>query len=100
MIDHLSYRVLTFDSQDPAFLDRIDKKQYIPEPCAEARYEILRTRYLALAECGILAQIESLTQERTVIDENADDPVSVVSPANDPCWRSRSSQLPCKSHSY
>ncbi|KAL6716190.1 hypothetical protein ACLMJK_005756 [Lecanora helva] len=43
---------------DPAFLDRVDKKQYVPLPNAEARYEILRIRCLELAKCGILAPIK------------------------------------------
>ena len=39
-------------TKDPAFLDRVARKHFIPLPCAAARYEILRSKYLELADCG------------------------------------------------
>jgi len=45
-------------SQDPAFLDRVDIKEHIPEPCAAARYEILRASYLEMAQSGIIALVQ------------------------------------------
>ena len=48
--------------QDPAFLDRVDIKQYIPQPCARARYEIYRTCYIELAKCGIIAPTLQFTK--------------------------------------
>ena len=48
--------------QDSAFLDRADVKQYIPTPCATARYEIYRTTYLDLAKSGIIAPVRDVTR--------------------------------------
>lgn len=48
--------LLTFH-QDNAFLDRVDIKQYIPNPSAKARYEVYRRCYFELAQCGIIAPI-------------------------------------------
>ncbi|MCJ1333795.1 hypothetical protein MMC10_010495 [Thelotrema lepadinum] len=36
-------------AMDPAFLDRIDIKTYVPLPTPQTRYEILRRRYIDLA---------------------------------------------------
>ena len=90
---------LTFRLQDPAFLDRVDKKQYIPKPCAEARYEILRTRYLELAQCGIIASIKGTTHDKApAIDEDLDESVLLVSPPNGSPTNTRSSPGPCRSY--
>ena len=35
-------------AMDPAFLDRVDDKLHIPEPGAEARYEIFRTQVMMM----------------------------------------------------
>ncbi|MCJ1257091.1 hypothetical protein MMC24_004916 [Lignoscripta atroalba] len=45
------------EAMDPAFLDRVDLKQYVPGPCAKARYEIYRMCYLELSQCGIIAPV-------------------------------------------
>lgn len=43
---------------------------YIPEPCAQARYGILRARYLELAESGIIAPIDKPLEEECQTDED------------------------------
>ncbi|MCJ1376729.1 hypothetical protein MMC20_007974 [Loxospora ochrophaea] len=48
------------EAMDVAFLDRVDIKQLVPQPCAEARYEIYRMCYLDLAKARIIAPISSL----------------------------------------
>jgi pachytene checkpoint protein 2 len=58
----LSTKILT-KFQDPAFLDRIDIKRYIPKPCAKARYELYRTCYLDLSRCGIISRICRVAQK-------------------------------------
>ncbi|KAH0536345.1 hypothetical protein FGG08_006771 [Glutinoglossum americanum] len=40
--------------RDSAFLDRVDIKQFIPEPSAPAAYSILRTCLVELQRCGII----------------------------------------------
>ncbi|KAH0558906.1 hypothetical protein GP486_004467 [Trichoglossum hirsutum] len=45
-------------AMDPAFLDRVDLKQYIPEPSAPAAYSIMRTCIVELQRCGIICQPE------------------------------------------
>lgn len=50
---------------DPAFLDRIDIKQHIQNPGPRARYEILRTCYLELAQDGIIAPVRQHTEAAT-----------------------------------
>ncbi|MCJ1450990.1 hypothetical protein MMC28_001324 [Mycoblastus sanguinarius] len=50
-------------AMDPAFLDRVDIKQHIPQPCAKARYEIYRACYLGLAKCGIIAPIRIFARQ-------------------------------------
>lgn len=57
--------------QDPAFLDRVDIKQYIPQPCARARYEIYRTCYLELAKCGIIAPTLQFTKNDAYTQNDA-----------------------------
>ncbi|CAF9940264.1 hypothetical protein IMSHALPRED_001814 [Imshaugia aleurites] len=88
-LDRLRHRpnVLVFctsnsiDAVDSAFLDRIDVKEHIPGPGPRARYEILRSCYLELAQCGIIAPIrqssevanfEHSTQEM-LLDEDEDE---------------------------
>lgn len=39
---------------DPAFLDRVDVKQHIPNPCSAAAYDILRSSLNELIRCNIL----------------------------------------------
>ncbi|KAF1987676.1 AAA-domain-containing protein [Aulographum hederae CBS 113979] len=43
---------------DSAFLDRVDIKQFIPNPCASAAYQILRTCFNEFVRCGILVSSE------------------------------------------
>ena len=38
-------------------MDRVDVKQYVPNPSAKAGYEILRTCYCELVRCGIVANV-------------------------------------------
>ncbi|KAL8731523.1 MAG: hypothetical protein Q9166_003369 [cf. Caloplaca sp. 2 TL-2023] len=45
-------------TMDPAVLDRIDVKQYIPEPGVRIRYEIFRKCYLHLLESGVIAPLK------------------------------------------
>lgn len=46
-------------------------KQFIPQPCARARYEIYRTCYIELAKCGIIAPTRLFANENTyVVDGN------------------------------
>ncbi len=52
--------------QDSAFLDRVDIKQYVPEPCAKACYEILRTCYIELVKCGIVASLHEREEDSAV----------------------------------
>ncbi|KAL9076826.1 MAG: hypothetical protein Q9161_000811 [Pseudevernia consocians] len=52
---------------DSAFLDRIDVKQYIPDPGPKARYEILRSCYLDLAKCGIIAPTHQPSEATTFV---------------------------------
>ncbi|KAL9126516.1 MAG: hypothetical protein Q9217_004440 [Psora testacea] len=47
-------RTTDLREKDPAFLDRVARKHFIPFPCAAARYEILRSKYLEMAKCGIV----------------------------------------------
>ncbi|KAI9876754.1 MAG: hypothetical protein M1830_005802 [Pleopsidium flavum] len=56
--------------EDSAFLDRVDIKQYVPEPCGQACYEILRTCYIELVNCGIIASLQEHEEDNTV--QNAD----------------------------
>ena len=58
--------------QDPAFLDRVDIKQHIPDPGPRGRYEILRFCYLELARCGIIAPVRQPT-EATTLEQCAQD---------------------------
>ncbi|MCJ1364287.1 T-complex protein 1 subunit beta [Acarospora aff. strigata] len=44
-------------AMDSAFMDRVDVKQYVPNPSAKAGYEILRTCYCELVRCGIVANV-------------------------------------------
>ncbi|KAL8699926.1 MAG: hypothetical protein Q9224_001199 [Gallowayella concinna] len=48
---------------DPAILDRISVKQYIPEPGVKIRYEILRKCYLDLLETGMIAPLKDCQAE-------------------------------------
>lgn len=57
---------------DPAFLDRIDIKQHIPDPGPRGRYEILRSCYLELARCGIIAPVRR-PSEATTLEQCAQD---------------------------
>ncbi|MCJ1481784.1 hypothetical protein MMC06_001943 [Schaereria dolodes] len=57
-------------AMDSAFLDRVDIKQYIPEPGARARYEIYRTSYIELARCGIIAPLRN-QEDAHLINETA-----------------------------
>ncbi|KAK3079108.1 hypothetical protein LTS18_005724, partial [Coniosporium uncinatum] len=43
---------------DSAFLDRVDIKQYIPNPCASAAYEILRSCFNEMVRCKLLVPID------------------------------------------
>ncbi|KAL8735278.1 MAG: hypothetical protein Q9181_002870 [Wetmoreana brouardii] len=43
---------------DPAFLDRIDIKQYIPTPSTRIRYEIFRQCLLDLLDCKIITSTQ------------------------------------------
>lgn len=54
------------NAMDSAFLDRIDTKQHIPDPGPRARYEILRSCYLELARCGIIAPIRQHSEDAVV----------------------------------
>ena len=42
--------------QDPAFLDRVDVKQFVPEPSGPAAYAIMRSCIVELQRCGIIAR--------------------------------------------
>ncbi|MCJ1263299.1 hypothetical protein MMC22_003169 [Lobaria immixta] len=50
-------------AMDPAFLDRVDIKQYVPQPSTQARYEIYRTCYLELARRSIIAPIQHFAKD-------------------------------------
>ncbi len=41
----------------------MDEKLHIPEPGPQARYEILRTRYLGLADSGIISRTDKTIEE-------------------------------------
>ncbi|KAK3078892.1 hypothetical protein LTS18_006348 [Coniosporium uncinatum] len=43
---------------DSAFLDRVDIKQYIPNPCASAAYEIFRSCFNEMVRCKLLVLID------------------------------------------
>ncbi|KAL8755647.1 MAG: hypothetical protein Q9184_004731 [Pyrenodesmia sp. 2 TL-2023] len=43
--------------RDPAFLDRIDVKQYVPGPSIRMRYEIFRRCYLDLLACNVVTSV-------------------------------------------
>lgn len=45
-------------SQDDAFLDRVDDKYYIGNPCLAACYEMLRQEYSELSRSGIVVSSE------------------------------------------
>ncbi|MCJ1227528.1 hypothetical protein MMC12_004184 [Toensbergia leucococca] len=60
-------------AMDHAFLDRVDVKQFIPNPCAKARYEIYRTSYLELAQCGIIAQVHHYETNNARISNDGTD---------------------------
>ena len=49
--------------QDLAFLDRVDIKQYVPQPSTQARYEIYRTCYLELARRNIIAPFHHIVKD-------------------------------------
>ena len=59
------HRLMLILVKDSAFLDRVDVKYQIPEPCAQARYEILRLSYLELIEANIIwiPQSQALEQQ-------------------------------------
>lgn len=43
---------------DSAFLDRVDIKQYIPNPCASAAYEIFRSCFNEMIRCKLLVPVD------------------------------------------
>ncbi|KAI9859661.1 MAG: hypothetical protein M1813_006592 [Trichoglossum hirsutum] len=63
-------------AMDSAFLDRVDLKQYIPEPSAPAAYSIMRTCIVELQRCGIICQPEEAV--RVQVDPSQSD-TNVVS---------------------
>ncbi|KAF6232364.1 hypothetical protein HO173_009469 [Letharia columbiana] len=54
------------EAVDPAFIDRIDMKQQISNPGPRARYEILRSCYLELGQCGIIAPVRQPLEAATL----------------------------------
>jgi pachytene checkpoint protein 2 len=44
--------------KDSAFLDRVDIKQLVPNPCPQASYEILRSSINELIRCNVLESNE------------------------------------------
>lgn len=65
--------------KDSAFLDRIDVKQYIPQPNARARYEILRRCYLDLLSCKMIVPLQAT---RGNGDDRPEGPAEYVSVIN------------------
>ena len=62
--------------QDSAFLDRVDVKYQISTPCAQARYEILRSSFLELMEASIVSVPQSQGQEQQSRDSMDNPPLS------------------------
>lgn len=56
------------DAVDEAFLDRADLQVYVPTPCLEARYEILRTCLLELMRVGLVVT-QALENYAAVLQE-------------------------------
>ncbi|KAL8776983.1 MAG: hypothetical protein Q9194_002814 [Teloschistes cf. exilis] len=64
--------------RDPAFLDRIDIRQYIPSPGTKTRYEIFRQCYLDLLECKVISLTKSGTSaENDMLGRTAKDAVVI-----------------------
>ncbi|KAL9030334.1 MAG: hypothetical protein Q9196_001529 [Gyalolechia fulgens] len=63
---------------DSAFLDRIDVKQYIPEPSTRIRYEIFRRCYLALLECNLVFSMQANIRNGKNPLEGPDEAISVI----------------------
>ncbi|KAL8800579.1 MAG: hypothetical protein Q9182_005090 [Xanthomendoza sp. 2 TL-2023] len=61
--------------RDTAVLDRINVKQYIPEPGVKIRYEILRRCYLDLLEIGMIASLKDSQAE----EDFPSSPTTIVS---------------------
>ncbi|KAF2842689.1 AAA-domain-containing protein [Patellaria atrata CBS 101060] len=60
---------------DPAFLDRVDVKQHVPNPCRRATYDILRSCLNELIRCGLVTNGESVENET---GETSNDEVSLL----------------------
>lgn len=60
---------------DPAFLDRVDFKLNVPEPCTAARYEILRTSLNEMGRCRLIRDniITIGLEDFVMIDDSQDD---------------------------
>ncbi|KAL9103871.1 MAG: hypothetical protein Q9163_001108 [Psora crenata] len=78
MVDIYTGKPKHSHEEDPAFLDRVARKHFIPLPCSAARYEILRTKYLELAKCGIITAQRSACDgggnndsSETLLDDNS-----------------------------
>lgn len=59
---------------DPAFLDRVDVKQHISNPCPAAAYEIFRTSLNELIRCNLLAP----SSDSDDVVEDSDEVVQLV----------------------
>ena len=57
---------------DPAFLDRVDFKLNVPEPCTAARYEILRTSLNEMSRCQLIRDKSITTglKEFVMVDDS------------------------------
>ncbi|KAL8840448.1 MAG: hypothetical protein Q9170_001324 [Blastenia crenularia] len=64
--------------RDTAFLDRIDVRQYIPEPDTRSRYEIFRRCYLDLLVGGIIAPMDDRFQRQQYLPDGLAEDVSFV----------------------
>ncbi|KAL8685614.1 MAG: hypothetical protein Q9218_007652, partial [Villophora microphyllina] len=63
---------------DPAFLDRIDIRQHIPNPGTRTRYEIFRQCYLDLLECKVIDLTQgNATAEKDLPGRTAEEAVII-----------------------
>jgi hypothetical protein len=67
-------RAKTVSLQDSAFLDRVDVKQFIPEPSSPAAYTIMRSCIIELQRCGIISRQPRLEGENGFMTEDNDHP--------------------------
>ncbi|KAK5124835.1 hypothetical protein LTR16_003448, partial [Cryomyces antarcticus] len=68
--------------QDPAFIDRVDIKQHVPNPCPPAIYSIFRSCFNELIRCDIVTA--NLSPPPTVTDDVRSESLVQLPPSSSP----------------